>query len=352
MFISRVFIMALLIPIIGCGGGNTNNNGGSVITDGDEVKEVLPFGLESDDAKSLLGKMAVFYSAGAWVPAANNNFTTLPVSESENSNPLLVEFIKPECSTGILVYTSNHPDSILLSSTNNLWVKHPTFEISALNCVESQIGWDYIDGKYSGESVIIDDATGEESYKAELNSFVSNSSLDRGIADYYSFKLTGNIDVDFVYQNYSLVEASYEITSMEYEHAINSSYLFRLNKFSSHESIVNGARTIDKYSYTIKWDMVPLNILGKELGTTMHLDMDALTGWDDATTFPTGQYDLDVHLDSPIRIPSSHIYPTSGGVTVNLKSHNIKAEISYHASFAEVTYTRRATGVTKVRFDY
>jgi len=57
--------------------------------------------------------------------------------------------------------------------------------------------------------------------------------------------------------------------------------------------------------------------------------------------FPKGRYELEVNLRTPLVSSSSGgILPSAGLVTINLKSHNISAEIEYKEDFAVVTYDR------------
>lgn len=357
-------ILLITALLSACGSDSDTDTSGGVVQP--NLEEVLPFSLESSDG-SVASTVAFNLRAGSiW------SFLSRPVApkmyaiegpEKTNvtdNNPIMVaKYLIRECQSGNHTYTDNLPPPPVRIGDKDLALAlyqagYFEYHISADNCHLTSKGPHqgkmYIDGVIQGTSnVNTEDKKTTATYTKEYREYTNSNehkpkSLNSDSSDDVLKKelitVTGNSSSEIIKYGPNAFDYKYDILHESYKTSTGAELTVE-NYSQTGTNSKENVLTIDKTSYTIKWEMDDTDSGNKLIAHKLVLLGVSKAG--DKKTLPKGHYELQVDVISPLVYQKSSnglLFAHEGSVAVNLVSHNISAKIDYFPDHANIVYTR------------
>jgi hypothetical protein len=277
-----------------------------------------------------------------------------------DNNPILVsDFLIRECQSGGHSYTDNLPSPPVRIKDKDAGLAlyqsgYFEYHISADNCHLTSkgphIGKMYIDGTIQGTSNITSEgkkktATYTKEYRNYTNSNehepkAINSDSSDDVLKKELITVTGNSSSEIIKYGPNAFDYKYEVMHESYKTSTGAELTVE-NYSQIGSNSKENVLTIDKTSYTIKWEMDDTDSGNKLIAHKLVLLGISKAG--EKRTLAKGSYELQVDVISPLVYKKSSnglLFAHEGFVIVNLVSHNISAKIEYFPGYAKIIYTR------------
>ncbi len=314
-------------------------------------EEVLPYNLELSDE-------SIARSAASGLPIhllSNSPFANI----GPPSTPKMVDIIIPShggsagdiiaseyrissCKSGLSLFTHNLPQlPVRLNDegADKVISGIYDFNLTATQCYLDGTGSanGYVDGQIEGSTEIVADK--HLISRIKYLNYVDPIPLDVEHLEKEIIYVTGNRSSEWLFsgEKKENVEIHTQIPFDIYRN--NSQAEFTLKNFVIKGKTIDGATTIEEYSYNATWTISETNS-GKQL--VDHLAIIPVRDNKGKKTFPIGNYDLNVKVTSPL-VYSSILLPSKGTIRISLTSHNIETEITYHPGYADITYIKNGS---------
>ncbi len=363
--------MKIIIPIlistsmlVACGGGSsTNANNDDIDPDIPNISKVgFPYGLDKSDGKLLPGAIASLTSSvrivgGYQLPVPPDMVElVLPDDIDDPANPIFIDsYLIRKCQSGNVEYTKNFPPTpVRVGDSIDSYLANPIYQISANNCKLASEADFYGAGIVDG---VMDRSLLISPFPIEANASETTLLTTSEYTNYIYASGQQDVDVTEFEKNAVYLTGSGSHTEIRY--AENDAIEFIVDTPRSQYTTLSGESlvidsivyigkgskvdgfTTEALSFNAKWVMGDSDSGNKliwqdEVSSLIFMPLEDVGTY----TYPKGSYDLRVALNSPLFVPPGKILPAEGSITVNLISHNVKVDIVYHATYADVTYTR------------